>query len=125
MKLGCLQVWFVCQIAPDCVMVYFFPEPFSLLISRAVDSGVLNVVSGYGSDAGAALASHPSLRKLDITGGTATGAFQQLAVLFDVEWCRKIACVAYLMPVNLSVRFAFTIGCGLQAGLLPLRLQRI
>lgn len=35
--------------------------------------GVYNVVPGYGAKAGAALAGHPGIRKLDITGGTETG----------------------------------------------------
>lgn len=35
--------------------------------------GVLNVVTGYGPDAGAALASHPRVRRLSFTGETTTG----------------------------------------------------
>lgn len=35
--------------------------------------GVLNVVTGYGPDAGAPLASHPGVRKLSFTGETTTG----------------------------------------------------
>jgi phenylacetaldehyde dehydrogenase len=36
-------------------------------------AGIYNVVPGYGSKAGRALAGHPGIRKLDITGGTETG----------------------------------------------------
>ena len=35
--------------------------------------GVLNVVTGYGPDAGASLAGHPGVRKLSFTGETTTG----------------------------------------------------
>ncbi|MHB1024853.1 MAG: aldehyde dehydrogenase family protein [Desulfobacteria bacterium] len=35
--------------------------------------GVLNVVTGYGPDAGAPLASHPGIRKVSFTGETTTG----------------------------------------------------
>lgn len=35
--------------------------------------GVVNVVNGYGKDAGKALASHPEIRKIAFTGSTATG----------------------------------------------------
>lgn len=35
--------------------------------------GVYNAVPGYGASAGAALAEHPRVRKIDLTGGTETG----------------------------------------------------
>jgi len=35
--------------------------------------GVLNVLTGYGADAGAALANHPAIRKLSFTGSTEVG----------------------------------------------------
>ncbi len=35
--------------------------------------GVLNILPGHGNVAGRALASHPRVRKVDLTGGTATG----------------------------------------------------
>ena len=38
-----------------------------------VPAGVFNVVTGFGAEAGAALASDKRLRKLDLTGGTETG----------------------------------------------------
>lgn len=36
--------------------------------------GVVNVVTGFGGEAGAALVSHPSLAKISFTGSTATGS---------------------------------------------------
>jgi acyl-CoA reductase-like NAD-dependent aldehyde dehydrogenase len=38
-----------------------------------VPDGVLNVVTGYGTEVGSALVSDSRIRKLDITGGTQTG----------------------------------------------------
>ena len=38
-----------------------------------VPDGVYNVVPGFGATAGAALTTHPGIRKIDVTGGTATG----------------------------------------------------
>lgn len=38
-----------------------------------VPRGVYNVIPGFGAEAGAALAGHSGIRKIDVTGGTATG----------------------------------------------------
>lgn len=38
-----------------------------------IPEGVVNVVTGFGPTAGKALAEHPGLAKVDLTGGTATG----------------------------------------------------
>lgn len=38
-----------------------------------VPDGIYNVVPGYGRSAGLALASHPHIRKIDLTGGVETG----------------------------------------------------
>lgn len=43
------------------------------ICSRYLPAGVLNVVTGRGSEAGAALASHPLVRKLSFTGSTEVG----------------------------------------------------
>ena len=43
------------------------------LIQDTVPAGVINVVSGYGSEAGEALATHTGIAKLGFTGSTATG----------------------------------------------------
>lgn len=42
-------------------------------ISRALPPGVLNIVQGDGREAGAALAAHPAVRKINFTGSVATG----------------------------------------------------
>jgi betaine-aldehyde dehydrogenase len=41
--------------------------------AKVLPPGVLNVVTGYGEDAGAALASHPGVDKVSFTGSTAVG----------------------------------------------------
>eukprot|EP01138_Halocafeteria_seosinensis_P016399 gb/GECG01016730.1/.p1 GENE.gb/GECG01016730.1/~~gb/GECG01016730.1/.p1 ORF type:complete len:527 (+),score=64.36 gb/GECG01016730.1/:1-1581(+) len=47
---------------------------FGKLCSEAgVPDGVFNVVTGFGGTAGKALAENPSLKKIDLTGGTPTG----------------------------------------------------
>ncbi|MHB8771002.1 MAG: aldehyde dehydrogenase [Syntrophales bacterium] len=38
-----------------------------------IPDGVVNVVPGFGTDAGKRIATHPSIRKVDLTGGTETG----------------------------------------------------
>jgi len=44
-----------------------------LLIGAGLPAGVLNVVTGYGVEAGEALASHPLVRRVAFTGQTSTG----------------------------------------------------
>jgi phenylacetaldehyde dehydrogenase len=44
-----------------------------LALEAGIPPGVLNVVNGYGSAAGAALAAHPGVDKVSFTGSTATG----------------------------------------------------
>ena len=48
-------------------------------------NGVLNVVTGYGADAGAHLASHPDVRKLAFTGSVPTGIAVASAAARDVK----------------------------------------
>ncbi|MFI6929608.1 aldehyde dehydrogenase family protein [Streptomyces sp. NPDC050287] len=43
------------------------------MLASALPAGVVNVVPGLGSEAGAALVSHPGVRKVLFTGGTETG----------------------------------------------------
>ncbi|ROZ52937.1 aldehyde dehydrogenase family protein [Rhodococcus sp. WS1] len=44
-----------------------------LLVEAGVPSGVVNVVTGYGTTAGAALAEHPDVDRISFTGSTETG----------------------------------------------------
>ncbi|WP_260928463.1 aldehyde dehydrogenase family protein [Novosphingobium sp. 9] len=44
-----------------------------LMVEAGVPAGVLNVVTGYGRETGAALAGHPKVDKIAFTGSTATG----------------------------------------------------
>ncbi len=44
-----------------------------IALEAGVPKGVLNVVHGFGRDAGEALAVHPDVRTISFTGGTATG----------------------------------------------------
>ncbi len=44
-----------------------------LLQQAGLPAGVMNIVTGYGSSAGAALVSHPDVDKISFTGSTATG----------------------------------------------------
>jgi acyl-CoA reductase-like NAD-dependent aldehyde dehydrogenase len=44
-----------------------------VLKEAGLPDGVYNVVPGFGRTAGAALAGHPGLQKIDLTGGTETG----------------------------------------------------
>jgi aldehyde dehydrogenase (NAD+) len=44
-----------------------------LLLEAGVPPGVINIVTGFGNDAGAALAAHPGVDKLSFTGSHATG----------------------------------------------------
>ena len=68
-------------LATGCTCVIKPAEDASLSILRfaeilaqaGVPDGVVNIVTGYGSDAGAALASHPGVDKISFTGSTETG----------------------------------------------------
>jgi 5-carboxymethyl-2-hydroxymuconic-semialdehyde dehydrogenase len=44
-----------------------------LALEAGVPKGVLNIVHGYGAEAGDALVRHPDVRTISFTGGTATG----------------------------------------------------
>ncbi|HEX7592763.1 MAG TPA: aldehyde dehydrogenase [Anaerolineae bacterium] len=56
------------ELAPIAVI-----ELARICAQAGVPDGVFNVVPGYGPTAGKALAEHPGLAKLDLTGGTPTG----------------------------------------------------
>jgi len=44
-----------------------------MILDAGFPEGVVNIVNGYGADAGAALAEHPGIDKISFTGSTATG----------------------------------------------------
>ena len=44
-----------------------------LMLAAGLPAGVLNIVTGYGHETGAALAAHPGIDKVAFTGSTATG----------------------------------------------------
>jgi phenylacetaldehyde dehydrogenase len=44
-----------------------------LMIEAGLPAGVVNLITGYGHEAGAALAAHPGIDKIAFTGSTATG----------------------------------------------------
>lgn len=44
-----------------------------LALEAGIPPGVINVVTGYGAEAGRALGEHPAVRKIAFTGSTATG----------------------------------------------------
>lgn len=46
---------------------------FARICANHLPPGVLNVITGYGEEAGAALAQHPAVRKLSFTGSTEVG----------------------------------------------------
>ncbi|WP_433709457.1 aldehyde dehydrogenase [Nocardia sp. CA-084685] len=66
-------------------------ELMPLVEQAGIPNGVVNVVTGYGADAGDALTRHPGVDKIAFTGGTETG--------------RRIAAVAgeRLVPVTLEL----------------------
>ena len=46
---------------------------FAKLIAECLPPGIVNVVTGYGSTAGLSIVSHPDIRKISVTGSSATG----------------------------------------------------
>eukprot|EP00742_Colponemidia_sp_Colp-10_P004301 GILJ01004588.1.p1 GENE.GILJ01004588.1~~GILJ01004588.1.p1 ORF type:complete len:460 (-),score=62.85 GILJ01004588.1:52-1248(-) len=56
------------ELAPAAVI-----EFAKILTEAGLPNGVLNVVTGLGAVSGKALAEHPNLAKIDLTGGTETG----------------------------------------------------
>jgi acyl-CoA reductase-like NAD-dependent aldehyde dehydrogenase len=62
-----------------------------LAMEAGIPPGVINVVTGYGAEAGAALPAHPGIRKMSFTGSPATGT----AVME--------ACARNLIPLQLEL----------------------
>lgn len=76
------QLWSICPtLATGCTLVLKPAEDASLGVLRFAEimqeaglpDGVINVVTGLGSTAGARLAAHPGVDKIAFTGSTATG----------------------------------------------------
>jgi acyl-CoA reductase-like NAD-dependent aldehyde dehydrogenase len=70
------------------------------LCSAHLPAGVLNVLTGYGEEAGAALAQHPLVRKLSFTGSTEVGklimhAAADRIVPVSLELGGKSPCVVF------------------------------
>jgi betaine-aldehyde dehydrogenase len=70
------------------------------LCSAHLPPGVLNVITGYGEEAGAALAQHPLVRKLSFTGSTEVGklimhAAAERIVPVSLELGGKSPCVVF------------------------------
>ena len=55
-----------------------------IALEAGLPPGVLNVVTGYGAEAGAALAGHPGVAHVSFTGSVATGASVQAAAARNV-----------------------------------------
>ena len=78
---GILLMKIAPALAAGCTIVVKSPElaplTTALLVALAAEAGlppgVLNLVHGFGVDAGAALAVHPEVDKISFTGSTATG----------------------------------------------------
>lgn len=72
-----------------------------LFQEAGLPDGVLNVVPGYGHDAGAALAGHTTIAKVDFTGGTSTGqAIGKLAGANVKHYCAELGgnCPVIIFP---------------------------
>ena len=76
------SIWKIAPaIATGCTMVLKPSEEASLtalrlgelLMEAGLPDGVLNIITGYGHEAGAAMAAHPCIDKLAFTGSTGTG----------------------------------------------------
>jgi aldehyde dehydrogenase (NAD+) len=62
-----------------------------LAMEAGIPPGVVNVVTGYGHEAGAAVAEHPGVRRMSFTGSPATGASVMAA------------CARRLVPLHLEL----------------------
>ncbi|GAA3214786.1 aldehyde dehydrogenase family protein [Microbacterium terregens] len=62
-----------------------------LALQAGIPAGVINVVTGYGHEAGAAIPAHPRIRRMGFTGSPQTGALVMAA------------CAKNLMPLHLEL----------------------
>jgi aldehyde dehydrogenase (NAD+) len=62
-----------------------------LALEAGIPPGVVNVVTGYGAEAGAAIPAHPGIRRMSFTGSPATGASVMAA------------CAGNLTPLHLEL----------------------
>ncbi len=88
-----------------------------------VPAGVLNVVTGYGAVAGKALAEHPSLRKVDITGGTETGDVAAGRRVQLASPCCCLRCFCFVLVFASTLRRVCVCVC--QVGALQLQPRAI
>lgn len=65
---GCTVVVKSSEITPLSALFYG-----KIALEAGLPKGVLNILSGFGSDVGSAMVSHPKLKKVAFTGSTATG----------------------------------------------------
>lgn len=65
---GCTVVMKSSEVTPLTALWYG-----KIALEVGLPKGVLNILSGFGSDVGSAMASHPKLAKIAFTGSTATG----------------------------------------------------
>lgn len=56
-----------------------------LLLEAGVPNGVVNIITGYGESAGAALAAHPEVDKVAFTGSTEVGKLIVRAASYDLK----------------------------------------
>lgn len=67
----------------------------NLIVEAGYPAGVVNVVPGLGTTAGAAIASHPRIDKVAFTGSVATGRrIMEAAAKSNLKKVRFVACGA-------------------------------
>jgi aminomuconate-semialdehyde/2-hydroxymuconate-6-semialdehyde dehydrogenase len=133
---GCISPWnlplylFSWKVAPALAMgncVIAKPSEFSpttayllgeICNQAGLPAGVLNIIQGYGHEAGEAIVSHPDIKAISFTGGTKTGAhiasvaapkFKKLSLeLGGKNPCLVFADCNYEKTVKQVARLAFS-----------------
>ena len=91
LQIGCRTVAPSLAMGNCCVLKPAEEAPLSLVrlaelaLEAAIPPGVLNVVTGFGAEAGAALASHPGIDHLSFTGSVEVGAIVAAAAAANVK----------------------------------------